>query len=176
MIKGNRSCLISGTGLALGIVKISGREQKKRKGIGMKILYIAVVCAALSVAAASSSQAQTIGYGEAIRGLTAACGADIEKHCKGVKPGGGAISVCLAKNSSAISNKCAATFETAFALLTVRAAAQEAAPQICEADAKRLCSNFREGRARILRCLIRNDNIRKVSNSCNQAITDAGWR
>ncbi len=118
--------------------------------------------------------AETIGYGEAIRGLTAACGADIEKHCKSVKTGGGAISVCLARNN--ISTGCSATFEAAFALLAKRAAAQDAAPQICQADAKRLCSNFRQGRARILRCLIRRDNIRKVSNKCNQAITDAGWR
>ena len=140
----------------------------------MKILYIVAACAALSLVAASSGQAQTIGYGEAIRGLTAACGADIEKHCKGVKPGGGAISACLAKKN--ISTGCAATYVAAFALLTVRAAAQEAAPQLCAAEAKRLCSNFQEGRARILRCLIRKDNIRKVSNKCNQAITDAGWR
>ena len=137
---------------------------------GLKIARAMVA----SILIGSPAVAQTIGYGEAIRGLTAACGADIEKHCKGVKPGGGAISSCLAKNN--ISTGCAATYVAAFALLTVRAAAQEAAPQICEADAKRLCANFREGRARVLRCLIRDDNIRKVSNKCNQAITDAGWR
>ena len=136
---------------------------------------LTIACAMVaSILIGSPTLAKTIGYGEAIRGLTAACGADIEKHCKGVKPGGGAIAACLAKNS--VSAKCAATFEAAFVLLTVRAAAQEAAPQICEADAKRLCSNFREGRARILGCLIRRDNIRKGSDKCNQAITDAGWR
>ena len=122
----------------------------------------------------SPAVSQTIGYGEAIRGLTAACGADLEKYCKSVKPGDGAISACLAKNN--ISTGCAATYEAAFVRLAKRAAAQDAAPQICEADARRLCSNFREGRARVLRCLIRDDNIRRVSNECNQAITDAGWR
>lgn len=142
----------------------------------MRILYFVALCAGLSLAAASSGHTQTIGYGEAIRQLTAACGADIENHCKGVKPGGGAISVCLAKNASSISSGCASTFENAFALLAKRAAAQEAAPELCRADAERLCSNFREGRARILRCLTRVDNLRKVSNKCNQAITDAGWR
>ncbi len=136
-------------------------------------LTIAIAMVA-SVLVGSPGYAQTIGYGEAIRGLTAACGADLEKYCKGVKPGGGAIGVCLARNN--ISTGCSATFEAAFALLAKRAAAQDAAPQICQADAKRLCSNFRQGRARILRCLIRRDNIRKVSNKCNQAITDAGWR
>ena len=50
----------------------------------------------VSILIGSPTVAQTIGYGEAIRGLTAACGADIEKQCKGVRPGGGAISACLA--------------------------------------------------------------------------------
>jgi hypothetical protein len=136
---------------------------------------LTIACAVVaSILIGSPSVAQTIGYGEAIRGLTAACGADLEKYCKGVKPGGGAISACLKRNS--VSPGCSATFEAAFTLLAKRAAAQEAAPQLCQAEAKRLCSNFREGRARILRCLIRRDNIRKVSNKCNQAITDAGWR
>ncbi len=134
-----------------------------------------IACAMVaSVLISSPTFAQTIGYGEAIRGLTAACGADIEKHCKRVKPGGGAISACLARNN--ISTGCAATFKAAFVLLAKRAAAQEAALQLCKVDAKRLCSNFQQGRARILSCLIRNDNIRRVSNKCNQAITDAGWR
>jgi len=138
-----------------------------------RVLTIACIMVA-SILIGSPTLAQTIGYGEAIRGLTAACGADIEKFCKGIKPGGGAISACLAKNN--ISTGCAATFEAAFVLLAKRAAAQEAAPKVCAAEAKRLCSNFRPGGARILRCLIREDNLRKVTNKCNQAITDAGWR
>ena len=140
----------------------------------MRLFRLIASIAFVSILLGSPSFAQTIGYGEAIRGLTAACGADIEKHCKSVKPGGGAIGVCLARNN--ISSGCAATFKAAFALLAKRAAAQEAAPQLCATEAKRLCKNFQQGSGRVLRCLIRNDNIRKVSNKCNQAITDAGWR
>ena len=136
---------------------------------------LTIACAMVaSILLGSPAVAQTIGYGEAIRGLTAACGADIEKHCKRVKPGGGAISACLARNN--ISTGCAATFKAAFVLLAKRAAAQEAAPQLCAAEMKRLCKNFQRGSGRILSCLIRRDNIRRVSNKCNQAITDAGWR
>ena len=142
----------------------------------MRILYLSAVCAALTLAATSSGHTETIGYGEAIRGLTAACGADIEKQCKGVKPGGGALAACLTKNRGSISSNCAETFEATFVLLAERAAAQDAAAGLCKVDAERLCSNFREGRARVLHCLTRVDNRRKVSNKCNQAITDAGWR
>ena len=140
----------------------------------MRILYSAAVGAVLSLAIANTGQAQTIGYAEAIRNLVAACGADIEKHCKGVKAGGGAISACLAKNN--ISGQCAATYEAVFVSLAKRAAAQEAAPQLCAAEAKRLCSNYRPGEGHILACLIRPENVRRVTNKCNEAINDAGWR
>ena len=142
----------------------------------MKSLKIAVFCSVVFLfPAAHVAQAQTIGYGEAIAQLTAACGADIEKFCKGVKPGGGRIDACLAKNSG-VSAGCRQTYAAALASLQKRAQAQEAVQQVCRADAARLCSNFREGQARILRCLIRSENVRRVTNRCNQAITDAGWR
>ena len=67
--------------------------------------------------------------------------------------------------------------ETQDALVALaRAKAQAAVPEVCKNDAKRHCSNFRAGDGRVLRCLIRSDNVRKVSKNCNQAITDAGWR
>lgn len=142
----------------------------------MRNVGIAAIFVCLSLTVPQLAGAQTIGYAEAIRELTAACGADIEKHCSNVRPGNGAIKACLAKNANQISGKCTQTFENVFALLAKRAAAQAAVPQVCRADAERLCSNFRQGNARILRCLIRSDNVRKVTNKCNQAITDAGWR
>ncbi len=142
----------------------------------MRNVGIAAIFVCLSLTVPQLAGAQTIGYAEAIRELTAACGADIEKHCSNVRPGNGAIKACLAKNANQISGTCTQTFENVFALLAKRAAAQAAVPQLCRADAERLCSNFRQGNARILRCLIRSDNVRKVTNKCNQAITDAGWR
>lgn len=142
----------------------------------MRKVLVSVILVILSLTVPQLASAQTIGYAEAVRELTAACGADIEKHCGDVRPGGGAIKACLAKNANQISGKCTQTFENVFALLEKRAAAQAAVPEICRADAQRLCSNFRQGNARILRCLTRSDNVRKVTNKCNQAITDAGWR
>ncbi len=141
----------------------------------MRVLNIAFVCSAfMLLSAATGASAQTISYGEAVGQLTAACGADIEKFCKGVKPGGGRLDACLSKNS--ISGACNNRYKAALASLQKRHQAQEAAPKLCAAEIKRLCSNFRQGNARILRCLIRRDNVKKVSNKCNQAITDAGWR
>jgi hypothetical protein len=120
------------------------------------------------------ASAQTISYAEATRMLVAACGADIEANCKGVKPGGNRIQACLAE--SGVSPQCSQTYAAAFADLAKRAQAQAAVPELCKFDAQRYCSNFRAGSARILGCLTRRDHVRKVSKKCNQAISDAGWR
>ena len=132
---------------------------------------------ALFIACGSiSASAQTIGYGDSMKLLIEACGSDVEASCAGVRLGSGRIEACLQENVSRLSQNCVNTWNAVIQQLQVRAAAQESVPKICEADAKRLCSDFREGRARFLRCLIREDNTRKVSNACNKAITDAGWR
>jgi hypothetical protein len=123
-----------------------------------------------------TASAQTISYGEAMDQLIGACGADVDKYCKDVRLGGSRIQTCLAENSAKISPQCKTTFGAVFELLTKRAQAQAAAPELCKSEAARLCENFREGRGRVLRCLIRPETAKNVSKKCNQAITDAGWR
>ncbi|MCB1487452.1 MAG: hypothetical protein KDJ88_08345 [Bauldia sp.] len=135
----------------------------------------AAIFALFGVLGATSLQAETIGYGEAIRTLTSACGADLQRNCSGVKPGGGAIQACMAKHKANVSENCIATVQIVFQLIDQRAKAQEAAPSLCANDARRMCSDFREGNARILSCLIRPDINRGVSKKCKQALIDAGW-
>jgi hypothetical protein len=138
----------------------------------MRLWMLAVVWAALVMPA----QAQTVSYGEAMDQLVASCGADVDAYCKDVRLGGSRIQDCLAANSSKVSPTRKATFGCVSDLLSIRAKAQAAAPELCKSEASRLCENFREGRGRLLRCLIRPENARNVSKKCNQAITDAGWR
>jgi hypothetical protein len=140
------------------------------KIFGFLALVLSIACGGLP------ASGQTIGYGDSMMLLIEACGTDVGTHCAGVRLGSGRIEACLQQNVSRLSQNCVTTYNAVVQQLQVRAAAQEAVPKICEADAKRLCSDFREGRARFLRCLIREDNTRKVSNACNKAITDAGWR
>ena len=138
---------------------------------------VVLVAGLVSVFALQSpSSAATISYAEAARALTAACGADISTYCKGVKPGGNRLQACLVENGGSISGQCRETYNAVFESLAVRAKAQANVPRLCKSDAERVCSDFRGGGARILRCLIRKDNVGKVTKKCNQAITDAGWR
>jgi hypothetical protein len=140
------------------------------KKVGFLASALFIVCGGIP------ASAQTIGYGDSMGLLIQACGADVEAHCATVRLGSGRIEACLQKNVSRLSQNCVTTYNAVVQQLQVRAAAQEVAQKLCEADAERVCSDFREGRARILRCLIREENTRKISNACNKAITDAGWR
>jgi hypothetical protein len=130
----------------------------------------------LMLAVPSAGWSATISFAQAAQALVTACGADIEALCQGVKPGGSRIQDCLAKNSSKVSAQCKQTYADVFKSIQKREAAQTAVLKICQPDARRICSNFNSGNARILRCLTRKDNVGKVTNKCNQAITDAGWR
>jgi hypothetical protein len=131
--------------------------------------------AALALCLAKPAVAETIGYADAVQMLTAACGKDIDAHCGKVRLGSGRIEACLQEHASQVSAQCTATSAQVVALLDARAAAQAAAPKLCEGDIKRLCRNMRNA-GWTLRCLVRSDNVRKVSNKCNRAITEAGWR
>ncbi|MCP4383317.1 MAG: hypothetical protein GY798_18175, partial [Hyphomicrobiales bacterium] len=92
-------------------------------------LSITVVCTAMATFGVSQGQAQTVGYGEAIGAMTAVCSADLERNCKGVKPGAGALRACLVNNQANVSQECLSTMEVTVGLLAKRAAAQEAVPQ-----------------------------------------------
>jgi hypothetical protein len=140
--------------------------------IGSRCSLIAFMLVALTLPASAA----TISYTDAIDILIASCGPDVQTYCGDVRLGSGRVEACLAKNSSRISPQCKTDLPKVVSLLDARAAAQAAVPEVCKADAARLCEDFRLGRARVLRCLIREDNTRKVSNRCNAAIDDAGWR
>ena len=43
------------------------------------------------------------------QGMLQACSADLEKHCKGIQPGGGRLKECLLKHKSALSDACTKT-------------------------------------------------------------------
>ena len=130
--------------------------------------------AALAVCLAKPAAAETIGYADAMDMLMGACGNDVQSHCKDVRIGSGRIEGCL--QQSGVSPQCTATAAQVAVLLDARAAAQAAVPELCKHDVAKLCPNFRAGNARVLNCLIRRDNVRKVSRKCNEAITNAGWR
>ena len=76
--------------------------------------------AALALCLAKPAAAETIGYADAMDMLMAACGNDVQAHCKDVRIGSGRIEACL--QQSGVSPQCTATSAQVAVLLEARAA------------------------------------------------------
>lgn len=118
--------------------------------------------------------AQTVGFAEAIKILSASCGKDIETYCKSATLANNGIGKCLDQNQAKVSQKCNADRAVVVTLIQERLAAQAAAPKICQRDAAQYCKGVKPGAGHILRCLLKAQ--RSVSNKCNTAIDLAGYR
>jgi phage-related minor tail protein len=121
-----------------------------------------------------SARAETISFADAVSTLAQACGADIKKHCKGINLANNGIGNCLRENQSKVSPTCTSTLAEVTASIKQRLAAQAAVVQICRGDAARLCKGVKGGEAHLLGCLLKASDV--VGDTCDQAITDAGWR
>ncbi|MCV0426001.1 MAG: hypothetical protein K5905_11040 [Roseibium sp.] len=123
---------------------------------------------------APAAFAQTVGFAEAIKILSASCGQDIEKYCKSATLANNGIGKCLQENQAKVSQKCNADRAVVASLIQERLAAQAAAPKICDRDAAQYCKGVKQGAGHILRCLLKAQP--SVSAKCNTAIDLAGYR
>ena len=82
-----------------------------------------VIAAFMFSALAGRSNAQSIGYADAIGQVGMSCSRDIDKSCKKLNLGGGRISQCLEQNQT-VSPACKATVTSLKVLLTTRAQAR----------------------------------------------------
>lgn len=74
------------------------------------------------------------------------CRGDVEKFCKGIKPGRGALARCMKDHQAELSAPCKAKHAEH------KEKAQHAA-EMCKADAQKFCSNIKAGQGRIKQCL-----------------------
>lgn len=137
---------------------------------GIRIL----LAAALLAGSAAAAGAQTISYGQAGALLAKSCGKDITKLCPTVNLGGGALKACMDAKISQVSAQCQSDYAMATASIAKRDAAQDAIAQVCGTDAARLCPGMIPQDGNLLSCLLQATKV--VSATCNQAITDAGYR
>jgi outer membrane protein OmpA-like peptidoglycan-associated protein len=128
---------------------------------------------ALFFAGIDQSNAQTIGYAEAIGQLATSCGKDIEKFCKNTDLAGGRVAQCLTQNGAKVSPQCTAKVVELSALLKKRAAARASVMRICDADIRRICGGMVPGNGNLMECFFQSK--RAVSAKCKQAVADAGY-
>jgi hypothetical protein len=120
------------------------------------------------------SIAQTMSYADAIDQLATACGADLQRYCKGVELGGGHLKACLDANQGKVSARCQQTRLEVYASIGRRIAAQRGIGDICSADIARLCG-VSPVDANLVTCLL-STAPSAISPACNQVFTDTGWR
>src|SRR5471032_3409447 len=102
-------------------------------------LGILALTATLLFALTGQSNAQTIGYAEALGRLAVSCGNDINRFCSKDNLGGGQVADCLGRNQSAVSLECKAASNEVGALLKKRAAARDSVSRVCELDRLKFC-------------------------------------
>jgi hypothetical protein len=138
---------------------------------GSSLVGLAMLVASLMFAGAA--RADTISYADAVTVLAKDCGSDIKKLCKGLNLGNGAIQSCLEQKAAKVSQTCTASLASVVASIGQRQAAQNGYAKICRHAIAQRCKGMR-GDGNILGCLIKATS--HISDECNQAITDAGWR
>jgi outer membrane protein OmpA-like peptidoglycan-associated protein len=136
-----------------------------------KLAKVALV--AILLAWSQSTDAQTIGYAEAIDQFALSCSKDIARFCKQTNLGGGRIQRCLDQNQGAVSASCKANLSSLQELLQKRAAARTAVLRVCDADIRRMCTGVQMGDGNLMECFYKAK--RSISAQCQQTVADAGY-
>jgi OOP family OmpA-OmpF porin len=139
----------------------------------MRPKFIFALAALLAIASTTPSNAQTIGYAEALGRLAVSCGKDINRFCSKANLGGGHVADCLERHQSRVSLACKATSNEVAALLKKRAAARASVRHVCELDRLRFCGGIQPGNAQILSCMYQARNA--LRPACRQALIDSGY-
>ena len=135
----------------------------------MKIMGVTAILGILVFSGVASAAEKGI-----VETFTEGCKADIEKHCKDVKPGEGRVLACLFAYQDKLSGKCEYALYDAAARLERAVAALSYVAKECEADLAANCSGVQPGQGRLLQCLEQNEA--KVSQRCKGALKDVGLK
>lgn len=95
------------------------------------------------------------------------CADDIEKYCKGIKPGGGRILICLQAHETELSVSCREKTRELQGVI-------KDCEQACAADIAKFCKDVQPGEGRIVKCLRERD--KELSPSCSAKLEMIGKR
>lgn len=157
------------------VVSINETLKKNDRGGEMRSLisgYLAAITILVAIPA-SSSNAQSISYAQAIGQLAISCGQDIGKYCKNVNLGGGRITHCLNKNSAVISGTCKSSISEMQMMIATRAKARTAVLHVCDADIRQFCPGIQPGDGHLMECFYKAKQ--RMSQVCQKAVADAGY-
>ncbi|MBZ7926221.1 cysteine rich repeat-containing protein [Ensifer adhaerens] len=93
--------------------------------------------------------------------------------CKGLNLGNGRIADCLQQNASKVTPTYRGAISVVLQSIAQREQAQASYQKVCQRDIAKRCSDIK-GDGFILACLATKQE--RISQECNQVITEAGWR
>jgi hypothetical protein len=117
------------------------------------VLFLVVLCAALLSRTGSRAYAEE---------QKLACSEEIAQYCKGVKPGGGRILICLKEHEKDLTPTCRDKVAGTEKRL-------EEAKQTCAKDTEKFCKGIQPGEGRIVKCL--NEHTEEISPACREKVS-----
>lgn len=140
----------------------------------IKAIWMVLCASAFLLAGATArSNAEGIGFAEAVGRMAISCKADIGKLCKNQSLGGGRVQQCLQRNATAVSPSCKTTVSDLSTLLQTRAQARAAVMRVCDIDIRRLCAGVQQGDGNLMECFYKAR--RNVGPQCQKVVADAGF-
>jgi hypothetical protein len=107
-----------------------------------------------------------------IESVAKGCEKELTSYCSNVTPGEGRVLACLYAHNDKLSGQCEYALYDAAVQLERFVAALSYLANECDADLENFCSAVEAGEGRLLECL--DDNSKKISARCTQALKDVG--
>ena len=86
------------------------------------------------------------------------CADDIDKFCKGIRPGGGRLLNCLKSHETDLTESCRGKISELQGIV-------KSAEEACSGDISQFCREIQPGEGRILKCLREHD--KELSTACS---------
>lgn len=126
-----------------------------------------VMVAAVFMLVSNANAAEDI-----IESVAKGCEKELTSYCSNVTPGEGRVLACLYAHNDKLSGQCEYALYDAAVQLERFVAALSYLANECDADLEKFCSAVETGEGRLLQCL--DDNSKKISARCTQALKDVG--
>ena len=126
-----------------------------------------VMAAAVFMLVSNANAAEDI-----IESVAKGCEKELTSYCSNVTPGEGRVLACLYAHNDKLSGQCEYALYDAAVQLERFVAALSYLANECDADLENFCSAVEAGEGRLLECL--DDNSKKISARCTQALKDVG--
>ena len=126
-----------------------------------------VMVAAVFMLVSNANAAEDI-----IESVAKGCEKELISYCSNVTTGEGRVLACLYAHNDKLSGQCEYALYDAAVQLERFVSALSYLANECDADLENFCSAVEAGEGRLLECL--DDNSKKISARCTQALKDVG--